>query len=93
MPTLLRLQSWVPDADTSRKLQKADFGRFAAIMCADASFGKMCTVAKAFAWVRCLYLLMNVLNNLLIQDSTLSGTIVSFQQVVSQGERLIDHPT
>ncbi|GFG17844.1 (+)-germacrene D synthase [Aspergillus udagawae] len=44
------IERWVPDADTSRKFQKADFGRFAAIMCADASFEKMCTVAKAFAW-------------------------------------------
>ncbi|KAF7181004.1 hypothetical protein CNMCM7691_000133 [Aspergillus felis] len=50
------IERWVPDADTSRKLQKADFGRFAAIMCPDASFEKMCTVGKAFAWVRCLLL-------------------------------------
>ncbi|PKX95128.1 terpenoid synthase [Aspergillus novofumigatus IBT 16806] len=44
------IERWVPDADTARKFQKADFGRFAAIMCADASFEKMCSVAKAFAW-------------------------------------------
>ncbi|GIK05781.1 terpene cyclase [Aspergillus viridinutans] len=44
------IELWVPDAETSRKFQKADFGRFAAIMCADASFEKLCIVAKAFAW-------------------------------------------
>ncbi|GAQ02980.1 hypothetical protein ALT_0301 [Aspergillus lentulus] len=44
------IERWVPDADTSRKFQKADFGRFAAIICADVSFEKMCTVAKAFTW-------------------------------------------
>ncbi|KAJ5963615.1 terpenoid synthase [Penicillium vulpinum] len=38
-------------------LQKAEFGIFAAIMCADTSFEKMCTVAKSFAWActACLF--------------------------------------
>jgi hypothetical protein len=36
---------------TCRKLQKAEFGVFAAILCADAPFDRLCTVAKYFAWV------------------------------------------
>ncbi|KAL4744450.1 hypothetical protein BDW72DRAFT_212638 [Aspergillus terricola var. indicus] len=44
------LERWVPNPETARKLQKADFGVFAAVMCARASFEKLCTVCKAFAW-------------------------------------------
>ncbi|KAL4913980.1 terpenoid synthase [Aspergillus aurantiobrunneus] len=44
------IERWVPNAASKHKFQKADFSRFAAIMCADASFEKLCTVAKAFAW-------------------------------------------
>lgn len=43
--------SFVPDPEICFKLKKADFGFFAAIMCADYSFEKLCTVAKYFAWV------------------------------------------
>jgi hypothetical protein len=41
---------------TCRKLQKADFGVFSAVLCADAPFDRLCTVAKYFAWVGDLYL-------------------------------------
>ncbi|OGM44849.1 hypothetical protein ABOM_006119 [Aspergillus bombycis] len=44
------IERWVPNAVTCRKFQQAEFGVFAAIMCADTSFAKLCTVAKAFAW-------------------------------------------
>ncbi|KAM5443003.1 hypothetical protein MferCBS31731_001877 [Microsporum ferrugineum] len=44
------LQRWVDDPRTCVKLQKANFTVFAAIVCADASFDKLCTVAKSFAW-------------------------------------------
>ena len=43
--------SWVDDARISSKLQQAEFGLFAAVLCAEASFEKLCTVAKSFAWV------------------------------------------
>ncbi|EZF34979.1 hypothetical protein H109_04761 [Trichophyton interdigitale MR816] len=41
---------WVDDPQTCMKLKKADFTIFAAIICADVSFDKLCTVAKSFAW-------------------------------------------
>ncbi|PYI35303.1 terpenoid synthase [Aspergillus indologenus CBS 114.80] len=44
------IERWVPNRATSRKLQKADFGVFAAIICARSSFEVLCTVSKAFAW-------------------------------------------
>ncbi|KAL4906192.1 hypothetical protein BDW74DRAFT_177213 [Aspergillus multicolor] len=44
------LERWVPNPITARKFQKAEFGVFAAVMCAKTSFEKLCTVAKAFAW-------------------------------------------
>ncbi|KAL5002000.1 terpenoid synthase [Aspergillus recurvatus] len=44
------LECWVPNPTTARKFQKAEFGVFAAVMCARASFEKLCTVSKAFAW-------------------------------------------
>ncbi|KAL2844068.1 terpenoid synthase [Aspergillus pseudoustus] len=44
------IRRWVDDDTTCRKLQKAEFGVFAAILCADSSFDRMCTVAKYFAW-------------------------------------------
>ncbi|KAL4811604.1 terpenoid synthase [Aspergillus spinulosporus] len=44
------LERWVPNPTTARKFQKAEFGVFAAVMCARASFEKLCTVCKAFAW-------------------------------------------
>ncbi|KAE8404309.1 isoprenoid synthase domain-containing protein [Aspergillus pseudonomiae] len=42
--------SLVDDGRISDKLQKAEFGLFAAILCAEASIEKLCTVAKSFAW-------------------------------------------
>ncbi|KAL2842627.1 terpenoid synthase [Aspergillus pseudodeflectus] len=44
------IRTWVDDDMTCRKLQKAEFGVFAAILCADAPFDRLCTVAKYFAW-------------------------------------------
>ncbi|EFE40857.1 hypothetical protein TRV_04416 [Trichophyton verrucosum HKI 0517] len=44
------LDIWVDDPQTCMKLKKADFTIFAAIVCADVSFDKLCTVAKSFAW-------------------------------------------
>ncbi|KAL2864293.1 terpene synthase family protein [Aspergillus lucknowensis] len=44
------IERWVPDPHTARKFQKAEFGVFAAVICAQASFEKLCTVSKAFAW-------------------------------------------
>ncbi|OGM51154.1 hypothetical protein ABOM_000115 [Aspergillus bombycis] len=44
------ISRWVDDARISCKLQKAEFGLFAAMLCAEASFEKLCTVAKSFAW-------------------------------------------
>ncbi|CEL05162.1 hypothetical protein ASPCAL06281 [Aspergillus calidoustus] len=44
------IRRWVDDAVTCRKLQKAEFGVFAAVLCADAPFDRLCTVAKYFAW-------------------------------------------
>ncbi|EAW13942.1 terpene synthase family protein [Aspergillus clavatus NRRL 1] len=46
------IERWVPDPVTSRKFQAAEFGVFAAIMCADASYEKLCTMSKSFAWYR-----------------------------------------
>ncbi|KAF9893955.1 hypothetical protein FE257_008926 [Aspergillus nanangensis] len=43
-------RSWVPNALTARKFQKAEFGVFAAVMCARASLEKLGTVSKAFTW-------------------------------------------
>ncbi|KAL4862196.1 hypothetical protein BDV12DRAFT_207368 [Aspergillus spectabilis] len=44
------IERWVPNPKTARKFQKAEFGVFAAAMCARASFEKLCTMSKAFAW-------------------------------------------
>ncbi|DAA77723.1 TPA_exp: Uncharacterized protein A8136_6269 [Trichophyton benhamiae CBS 112371] len=44
------LDIWIDDPQTCMKLKKADFTIFAAIVCADVSFDKLCTVAKSFAW-------------------------------------------
>ncbi|KAJ0424720.1 terpenoid synthase [Aspergillus carlsbadensis] len=49
------LQRWVDEPRTRAKLQAANFTRFAAIVCADASFEKLCAVAKYFAWGRVAY--------------------------------------
>lgn len=43
---------FVKNPDICRKLQKADCTTFAAIMCANSSFERLCTVAKWFTWVR-----------------------------------------
>ncbi|KAE8381259.1 isoprenoid synthase domain-containing protein [Aspergillus bertholletiae] len=44
------ISRWVDNTIISYKLQKAEFGLFAAILCADVSFEKVCTVAKYFTW-------------------------------------------
>ncbi|KAF9885849.1 hypothetical protein FE257_012321 [Aspergillus nanangensis] len=44
------IKRWVSDPSTARKFQNAEFGVFGAVMCARASFEKLCTVSKAFAW-------------------------------------------
>lgn len=48
---LTHSHSWVDEPQTRAKLRAANFTIFAAIICADASFEKLCTVAKYFAWV------------------------------------------
>ncbi|OOF91999.1 hypothetical protein ASPCADRAFT_399843 [Aspergillus carbonarius ITEM 5010] len=45
------LERWVENPHICSKFQRAEFGVFAAIMCADVTFEKLCTVAKYFAWV------------------------------------------
>ncbi|KAN0073168.1 Isoprenoid synthase domain containing protein [Elaphomyces granulatus] len=45
------LKHWVKDAAKCRKLQMAELGVFAAVICADASFEKLCTAAKYWAWI------------------------------------------
>ncbi|KAL4971232.1 terpenoid synthase [Aspergillus desertorum] len=45
------IRRWVDDDTTCYKLQKGEFGVFAAILCADASFDRLCTTVKYFAWV------------------------------------------
>ncbi|THC99613.1 hypothetical protein EYZ11_000880 [Aspergillus tanneri] len=44
------LQHWIEDEATYQKLQAAEFGIFAAILCAEFTFEKLCTVAKYFTW-------------------------------------------
>ncbi|KAL5340249.1 terpenoid synthase [Aspergillus crustosus] len=44
------IRRWVDNDRTCVKLQKAEFGIFAAILCADAPFDRFCTVAKYFTW-------------------------------------------
>ncbi|KAL3477403.1 terpenoid synthase [Aspergillus californicus] len=44
------IRRWVDDDQTCFKLQQAEFGIFAAVLCADSSFDRFCTVAKYFAW-------------------------------------------
>ncbi|KAL4971598.1 terpenoid synthase [Aspergillus desertorum] len=44
------LERWVPNPKTACKFQEAEFGVFTAVMCARASFEKLCTVSKTFAW-------------------------------------------
>ncbi|GKZ30060.1 terpene cyclase [Aspergillus brasiliensis] len=44
------IERFVKDPIICRKLQKADFTTFAAIMCAKSSYEQLCTVAKWFAW-------------------------------------------
>ncbi|KAL4920040.1 terpenoid synthase [Aspergillus aurantiobrunneus] len=44
------IRRWIESDKTCRKLQKAEFGLFAAIVCADTTFERFCTVAKYFAW-------------------------------------------
>ncbi|KAJ5185255.1 hypothetical protein N7491_006875 [Penicillium cf. griseofulvum] len=44
------LERWVDEPQTRAKLKAANFTIFAAIICADAPYEKLCTVAKYFAW-------------------------------------------
>ncbi|KAL4877963.1 isoprenoid synthase domain-containing protein [Aspergillus karnatakaensis] len=44
------IRRWVDNERTCYKLQKAEFGIFAAILCADAPYDRFCTVAKYFTW-------------------------------------------
>ncbi|RAH55297.1 terpenoid synthase [Aspergillus piperis CBS 112811] len=44
------IERFVKNPDICRKLQKADCTTFAAIMCANSSFERLCTVAKSFTW-------------------------------------------
>ncbi|KAL3252182.1 hypothetical protein ABHI18_010227 [Aspergillus niger] len=44
------IERYVKNSVTCRKLQQADFTTFAAVMCADSSFERLCTVAKWFTW-------------------------------------------
>ncbi|EPS26139.1 hypothetical protein POX_c04523 [Penicillium oxalicum] len=44
------LNRWVDEDKIRAKLKAADFAIFASIICAEASFEKLCTVSKFFAW-------------------------------------------
>ncbi|KAL4962485.1 terpene synthase family protein [Aspergillus stella-maris] len=44
------IRRYVDNDKTCRNLQNDEFGLFAAAICADASYEKLCTVAKFFAW-------------------------------------------
>ncbi|KAL2833007.1 isoprenoid synthase domain-containing protein [Aspergillus cavernicola] len=44
------IERWVDDKRTAQKLKSADFGVFAAVWGASASFDVLCTAAKYFAW-------------------------------------------
>ncbi|KAL2833310.1 terpenoid synthase [Aspergillus cavernicola] len=44
------IRRWVDDDSSCVQLQQAELGLFAAIVCADASFDRFCTVAKYFTW-------------------------------------------
>ncbi|PYH75275.1 terpenoid synthase [Aspergillus vadensis CBS 113365] len=44
------IKRFVRDPSICRKLQKADFTTFAAVMCAKSSFVRLCTVAEWFTW-------------------------------------------
>ncbi|KAL4907047.1 isoprenoid synthase domain-containing protein [Aspergillus multicolor] len=44
------IRRWTNNDTTCQALQKGEFGLFAAMICADASYDKLCTVAKFFAW-------------------------------------------
>ncbi|KAJ6089137.1 hypothetical protein N7499_003984 [Penicillium canescens] len=44
------IERWVDDKRTAQKLKAADFGVFAAVWCANASYDVLCTAAKFFAW-------------------------------------------
>ena len=69
--------SWVDDPQTRIKLQAANFTIFASIVCADASYEKLCTVAKYFAWVSSVLLCVFHANlDLLFLVSILYGTTV-----------------
>ncbi|KKK13111.1 hypothetical protein ARAM_006753 [Aspergillus rambellii] len=44
------IRRWMEDEKLIQKMQKANFALFAAVLCHDSSFEKLCTVAKYFAW-------------------------------------------
>ncbi|KAL4958124.1 isoprenoid synthase domain-containing protein [Aspergillus filifer] len=44
------IRRYVDNDTTCRNLQNDEFGLFAAAICADTSYEKLCTVAKFFAW-------------------------------------------
>ncbi|KAL4969895.1 uncharacterized protein BDV14DRAFT_195429 [Aspergillus stella-maris] len=44
------IRRWVPDDKICYKMQQANFAMFAAVLCSDSSFERLCTVAKHFAW-------------------------------------------
>jgi hypothetical protein len=77
---LTSFTSWVDNDTTCRKFQKAEFGVFAAIICADSPFDRMCTVGKYFAWVstdQVFPISDPIANTHVVLNSIISGTIVS----------------
>ncbi|KAL4938904.1 hypothetical protein BDV06DRAFT_225530 [Aspergillus oleicola] len=44
------IRRYVDNDESCRALQQDEFGLFAAVICADAPYDKLCTVAKFFAW-------------------------------------------
>ncbi|KAL4799522.1 isoprenoid synthase domain-containing protein [Aspergillus venezuelensis] len=44
------IRRWVPDDTICYKMEQANFAMFAAVLCSDSSFERLCTVAKHFAW-------------------------------------------
>ncbi|KAL4929154.1 terpene synthase family protein [Aspergillus undulatus] len=44
------IRRYVDNDESCRRLQNDEFGLFAAVICNDAPYDKLCTVAKFFAW-------------------------------------------
>ncbi|KAL2826947.1 isoprenoid synthase domain-containing protein [Aspergillus pseudoustus] len=88
------IRRWVDDALTCRKLQKAEFGVFAAVLCADAPFDRFCTVAKYFAWyIQHQLLPEHECPDLSIYPSQLQNTLVCWEEVGTHIREVCSHET